>query len=225
MTIVEIFRTGETAAFHGRDWPTESQAHLWWFQPIRTAVVLGSTQNAAVLDIEACMAADIEIAHRRSGGGAVLLQPGNTVWIDVVLPSHHPQWRIDIGESALWIGDVCASTLMSLGCGPMSVHAGAMQRSMWSPLVCFAGRGSGEVFDAKGSKVVGISQRRTRHWARFQCVISLQWDPETLIQVLRPPRPSVEEIAGAGSSLALEADVVGGAIIEALRMVLDTVDR
>lgn len=221
MTIVEIFGTGEAAAFHGRDWPTDSQPHLWWFQPVRTAVVLGSTQNVSVLDTEACMAANIEIAQRRSGGGAVLLQPGNTVWIDVVLPSYHPRWRTDIGESALWIGDVCAATLMSLGCGPMSVHAGAMQRSAWSSLVCFAGRGSGEVFDTKGSKVVGISQRRTRDWARFQCVISLQWDPETLIQVLRPPRPSVAEIAHAGSSLAIEAEVIGGAMIEALRTALD----
>jgi len=33
---------------------------------------------------------------------------------------------------------------------------------------------------------VGISQRRTRGWALFQCAIPLQWDPAALIGVLGP---------------------------------------
>jgi lipoate-protein ligase A len=226
MTIVEIFRDGGASDFHGRDWPVvvetdEPDAHLWWFQPSRSALVLGSTQDFAVVDTEECAARGIDIVRRRSGGGAVLLQPGNTLWIDVVLPSHHLLWRNDIGEAALWIGDTCATTLMELGCENLMVHRGPMLRSDWSNLVCFAGRGSGEVFDADGSKVVGISQRRTRHWARFQCVVSIKWDPETLCQVLRPPRPSVSEIADAGSSLSVDATTAGTAIIEALTAVLD----
>ena len=226
MTVIEIFRSGTAADFHGRDWPSvsdhdEAEAHIWWFQPSRSAIVLGSTQDFAIVNTAACLEREIDIVRRRSGGGAVLLQPGKTLWIDVVLPSHHSLWRNDIGEAALWIGDTCASTLIKLGCENLSVHRGPMHRSDWSSLVCFAGRGSGEVFDADGSKVVGISQRRTRYWARFQCVVSIQWDPDTLCQILRPPRPSVGEIVDAGSSLTVDVNSAGVAIIEALTAVLD----
>lgn len=236
MTLLEIFREGRAGDFHARDWPSDHEPRIWWFHPIRAALVLGSTQTLESVDVEACAERDIDIVQRRSGGGAVLLQPGGTVWIDVLLPSDHPQWRLDIGDSALWIGEVCATTLSDMGCGPMEVHTGAMQRSPWSSLVCFAGRGAGEVFDARGSKVVGISQRRTRQWARFQCVISLAWDPETLIRILRPPRPTLSEISTAGSTLlrtpraegsssaqseTLDGEVVGAAIVGALQAVLD----
>ncbi len=225
MTVVEVFSDGRSGEFHHRDWPLDSEPRVWWFQPARPALVLGSTQKVELVDTDACARREIEIVQRRSGGGVVLLQPGNTVWIDVLLPAHHPQWRVDIGESALWIGKVGATALGELGCGPLWVHSGAMERTEWSSLVCFAGRGAGEVFDSHGSKVVGISQRRTRHWARFQCVVSLTWDPETLVSVLRPPRPTIEEIASAGSSLTVDAERAGSEIVSALVSTLDTADR
>lgn len=237
MTVLEVFRDGRAGDFHAREWPTDHEPHIWWFHPVRAALVLGSTQTLDSVDIDACTERGIDIVQRRSGGGAVLLQPGGTVWIDVVLPSGHPRWRLDIGESAVWIGDVCATTLTRMGCGPMEIHTGAMQRSSWSSLVCFAGRGAGEVFDSQGSKVVGISQRRTRQWARFQCVISMAWDPDTLVQILRPPRPNLSEIATAGSTLTrisgttrtpsassetLDGEVIGGAVVDSLRAALDS---
>ena len=43
----------------------------------------------------------------------------------------------------------------------------------WCPLVCFAGVGPGEVL-AGGRKLVGISQRRTRAGARFQCAVHVR---------------------------------------------------
>jgi lipoate-protein ligase A len=69
-------------------------------------------------------------------------------------------------------------------------------RTRWSSLVCFSGLGPGEVH-ADGRKVVGISQRRTRRWARFQCAAYLHWDPAALVSLLVPPRPSAEELADA----------------------------
>jgi lipoate-protein ligase A len=221
MTIVKVFRDGRAADFHGLDWPIIAEPHIWHFLPTRSALILGSTQDESLIDVDVCNERDIEVVRRRSGGGVVLLQPGNTVWIDVILPSSHPRWQVDIGMSAHWVGEVFAATLSDLGCGPFVVHAGAMQRSEWSNLVCFAGRGSGEVFDQRGSKVVGISQRRTRQWARFQCAVSINWDPDTLVDLLRPPRPSVTEIAQVGSALRVSVDDVSAAVIEALTIALD----
>jgi len=233
MTELVVFRDGRADDFHAQDWPTLQKPYIWWFHPVRAALVLGSTQKLDLVDVAACAERDVDVVQRRSGGGVVLLQPGNMVWLDVVLPSTHTRWRLDIGESAVWIGEVCARALTDMGCGPLQVHTGAMQHSPWSHVVCFTGRGAGEVFDAQGSKVVGISQRRTREWARFQCLISVVWDPETLLALLRPPHPRLSEIANAGSTLArnvsidpstFDADSIGAALIDALSAALDTED-
>jgi lipoate-protein ligase A len=225
MTIVEVFHDGRAADFHGLDWPVITGPHIWHFQPTRSALILGSTQNESLIDVDVCNERHIDVVRRRSGGGVVLLQPDHTVWIDVILPSSHRRWQMDVGQSAQWVGEVFATSLSDLGCGPFVVHSGAMQRSEWSNLVCFAGRGSGEVFDQQGSKVVGISQRRTRQWARFQCAVSINWDPDTLIDLLRPPRPSVTEIAHVGSSLKVSGEDVSAAVIEALVIALDDDSR
>ena len=221
MTVVEVFSDGRAGEFHGLDWPVISEPHIWHFLPRRSALVLGSTQDESLIDLDICKERNIDVVRRRSGGGVVLLQPGNTVWIDVVLPSNHRRWQVDIGKSAQWVGEVFAASLSDLGCGPFVVHSGALQKSVWSNLVCFAGRGSGEVFDQQGSKVVGISQRRTRQWARFQCAVSINWDPVTLIDVLRSPRPSVSEIAHVGSSLKVSGEQVSTAVIEDLIIAMD----
>ena len=59
-------------------------------------------------------------------------------------------------------------------------------RSRWSEWVCFAGLGPGEV-TVGGAKVVGISQRRTRHAARFQCAALLRWDVVGILRLLSLP--------------------------------------
>ena len=61
--------------------------------------------------------------------------------------------------------------------------------SAWCPLVCFAGIGAGEIV-VDGRKLVGISQRRTRAGARFQCAVHSRWSPEALIALLAGDLPS-----------------------------------
>jgi lipoate-protein ligase A len=51
-------------------------------------------------------------------------------------------------------------------------------------LICFGGVGTGEVLDAGGRKVVGISQRRTRDGAWFHGACLRRWDPGPLLDVL-----------------------------------------
>ncbi len=59
--------------------------------------------------------------------------------------------------------------------------------------MCFAGVGPGEVLLGR-RKLVGISQRRTRGGARFQCMVHVRWTPDVLVSLLAEPRPAVDEL-------------------------------
>jgi lipoate---protein ligase len=108
----------------------------------------------------------------------VLLDPGAVLWVDVELPRDDPLWDDDLGRAAWWVGELFAAAL-----GAGDVHRGALHRGRWGELVCFAGLGPGEV-TVDGAKVVGISQRRTRAGARFQCAVPRRWEPERLAGLL-----------------------------------------
>lgn len=224
MTVVETFRGGAAGAYHGLQLPERACAHVWRFAPAGPALVLGSTQTESLVEATRCVELGVEIVRRRSGGGAVLLAPGRTIWIDVLVPVGHPLWRTDIGESALWLGDAMAETIARFSGETYVVHRGAMERSPWSSLICFAGRGPGEVFDRTGSKVVGISQRRTRTWARFQCVVSRRWHPELLATLLRPPRPTSQDMASYGVDLDVDEEDLASAVMDELVRVLGAGD-
>ena len=79
-------------------------------------------------------------------------------------------------------GDVWSTVLAGLGL-VADVHRGPLVGGAWSEAVCFAGRGPGEV-SVDGRKVVGISQRRTREGAWFQCAALLEWRPRELVDLL-----------------------------------------
>lgn len=178
--------TGSAAAFHARplDGPLHRAVHVW--EVAGPALVLGSAQDEAVVDAAACAAAGVEVVRRRSGGGAVLLDPGGAVWIDVELPRGDPLWDDDVGRAAWWLGERWGAALGSLGVADPVVHRGGMRSTRWSPLVCFAGLGPGELTAGPGGpKVLGISQRRTRAGARFQCAVPLTWDVARLASLLR----------------------------------------
>ncbi|HVE45579.1 MAG TPA: hypothetical protein VNA57_02365 [Acidimicrobiales bacterium] len=148
------------------------------------ALVLGSTQSATDVDVAAAEAAGVEVARRRSGGGAVLVGPGRMVWVDVVVPAGDPLWQPDVGRAFWWLGEVWASALATLGATGATVHRGPLVSSPWSRMVCFAGLGAGEVTAAGGGKIVGIAQRRARHGALFQCAVPLAWDPSAMPPLL-----------------------------------------
>ncbi len=140
----------------------------------------------------------MEVVRRRSGGGAVLLIPGEVVWLDVLIPTGDSLWSDDVSYASHWLGDVWVAAL-----GYGEVHRGPMVRTRWSPLVCFAGLGPGEV-TVDGRKLVGISQRRTRAGARFQCAVYARHDPSVLPALLRLSPADRAECAAA---LALVATV------------------
>lgn len=177
---------GSAATFHGRplEAPVARAVHVWDVD--RPALVLGSAQRDDVVDTAACAAAGVEVVRRRSGGGAVLLDPGAAVWVDIELPRDDELWDDDVGRAAWWVGERWGGALAGLGVADPRVHRGGLVPTPWSPLVCFAGLGPGEVTaGAGGPKVLGISQRRTRAGARFQCAVPLTWDVARLAGLLR----------------------------------------
>ncbi|MEY2453896.1 MAG: lipoate---protein ligase [Acidimicrobiaceae bacterium] len=183
--------SGSAAEFHHRDLPAERA--IWIVEFEQPALVLGSSQAMVA-------ASGIEVVRRRSGGGAVYVEPGGTLWVDVVVPRGDDLWDDDVGRATYWLGDAWAA---AIGDGAL-VHRGAMVRNEWSDLVCFAGLGPGEV-TVGGRKVVGISQRRTREAARFQCVAYERWDPGPLVDHL-PIHADLESMGGGVGPLpAVEA--------------------
>ena len=170
-------RRGSAADLHALDWPDPVVPTVWVLEVDAPALVLGSTQKADTVDTDRLAVEGIALARRRSGGGAVLLEPGGSVWVDVLLPRHDPRWVDDVGRSFTWLGRAWVAALADLGIGDAQVHAGALQCGRFGKQVCFAGIGPGEV-TVDGVKLVGLSQRRTRAGARFQCVVHRAWHPE-----------------------------------------------
>lgn len=196
---------GSAAAFHALPFPEPLTAPtVWVFDVDHPALVLGSAQPDAVVDRDAAARAGVEVVRRRSGGGAVLLESGASLWIDVLLPHADPRWSDDVGRATYWLGEAWAAALATVGLAG-EVHRGGLERAPWGSLVCFAAVGPGEV-TVSGRKVVGVSQRRTRAGARFQCVVLARWDPDPLLWLLRLPD---EERLAARVALAERATGVG----------------
>ena len=172
---------------------------MWVLEATEPAVVLGSTQPDSVL------VPGTPAVRRRSGGGAVLVEPGGLVWVDVFVPAGDPLWEADVGRAFLWLGRAWAG---AVGAGAQ-VHEGPLVRTAWSPLVCFAGLGPGEV-TVEGAKVVGMAQRRARAGALFQCAALREWRPERLLERLAltadERRRGTEELAGVARGLDVDLD-------------------
>jgi lipoate---protein ligase len=167
-----------------RPWPSAAGRTVWFVEVTRPTLVLGSTQPEGVVDRERAAAAGVDVVRRPTGGGAVLLRPGETVWADVYLPPGDPLAESDVGRAFLWLGRAWARALASVGVAGATVHEGASRApTAWSATVCFAGLGPGEV-TVDGAKVVGISQRRRRDGALFQCGALVGWAPGPLLDLL-----------------------------------------
>src|SRR6185503_5499788 len=96
-------RSGPAGDLHGLALPDDGRRHVWVLEPERPALVLGSTQAEAVVDAGVRSARGVDLVRRRSGGGAVLLVPGSTLWIDVVIPRADPRWDDDVTRSFRWL--------------------------------------------------------------------------------------------------------------------------
>ena len=160
---------------HSRELPAERS--IWRASITESAIVLGSKQSFEIVNQQACGDDGVSVVRRRSGGGVVFLGVNDHLWIDFVIERDDALWSDDVGRSMWWVGDLWADALAEndgASRDQLIVHRGGLERNEVSDLVCFAGLGPGEV-TLHGKKLVGISQRRTRQMARFQCVLHSRW--------------------------------------------------
>lgn len=204
---------GDAGTFHATDPAAHRSATFHTVD--RPTLVLGSTQSFGAVDVSVAETLGVEVVRRRSGGGAVLLVPGEFVWLDLVIPAGDALWSDDVGRAMLWVGELWSVVSASLGSDGL-VHAGGLVANDWSAAVCWAGVGTGELMSPDGGKLVGISQRRTRSWARFQTMCHLRWRPEWVAALVAEPRPSVAEVAGWAARLPADGEGIVAALVSAL---------
>jgi lipoate-protein ligase A len=186
-------RRGPAEVLHANLCEFAGRRMATWCEVDRPSLVLGSSQPESSVDLEACRDAGVDVVRRHSGGGAVLIVPGEMLWLDVVVPSGDPLWSEDVGRAMWWLGEVWAEALEACGVAAPEVYRGPLRQTAWSRLVCFDSLGAGEVL-VGGVKAVGISQRRTRSWARLQSSVHLAWRPELMTSLLASPRPEPTEL-------------------------------
>ena len=198
-------------SIHGRELLAERA--IWRASIIESAVVLGSKQNLDIVNQAACQRDGIAAVRRRSGGGVVVLNADAHLWIDFVVPRDDELWRDDVGESMWWVGELWADALAKCEIADrdqLRVHRGGLERSTLSDLICFGGLGPGEV-TLHGQKLVGISQRRTREMARFQCVVHQRWSPDLYRKYLLFDK--IEQHVSS-RSISLDAEISNIAVAE-----------
>jgi lipoate-protein ligase A len=183
-------RRGTVAELHAldpfRDGAPDEPA-VWSCEPTDAAVVLGSRQRPELLDAAACARSGLSIVRRRSGGGMVVVRPESMCWLDVVVP--HGVAPDDVRGSMVWAGERWLDALTPLlDTTEAVVHRGGLVCTPWSDLVCFAGTGPGEVLLA-GAKLVGLSQRRTRHGLRIQGLVHRAPTVDDVAGLISAPRP------------------------------------
>ena len=159
-------------------------------------LVLGSTQPTELVGRVAMRERRVELARRRGGGGAVYLGPGEQLWLDAWIPRDDPLWVVDVSAAAEWVGAWWLMALAHVGLGEQGfeVHVGRSVPGDLGDLVCFAGRGPGEVFQG-ARKVVGLSQWRAREGALFSSCAYLRWDPVPLLGLMDVDEVGKEELA------------------------------
>lgn len=146
-------------------------------------LVLGSSQPLETVDLARCAREGVDVVRRRSGGGAVMLEDADPLWVDVWVPRHDDLWHDDVVAAAIWVGEWWRDALAGLGVGELSVHRGRLVTTTGSDLCCFAGRGPGEVLSGS-RKLVGVAQWRARTGALFHCAVYERWDPAPLARLL-----------------------------------------
>lgn len=211
--------TGPVADFHARQIPADlAEAEAWLFTPAERALVLGSSQQESTADEAATAAAGLAVVRRRSGGGAVYVDPDRSLWVDVVLPRHDDRWSDDVRAATYWLGEAWQAALRRVGVDAQ-LYAGGLEQTSWGRLVCFAALGPGEVL-VDGRKTVGISQRRTREGARFQCIVYDRWDPYDVLDHLamteEDRRRAGADLADIATGVDDRLDALHSAIIEEL---------
>ncbi len=182
---------GPAGPFHQQSFDDLDQRTVWIHEVEEPALVLGSTTDEGLVRNDRAIDLGIEICRRRSGGGLVLVEPNNSCWIDLLLPRDDPWWDDDVNRSFNRVGQTWLRALTACGVGDAEVYDGPLTERTFGRAICFAGLGPGEVVVPAASshrdglsKVVGLSQRRTKAGARFQGLFVASWSAARLADVV-----------------------------------------
>lgn len=186
--------TGTAADFHAMELPVERA--MWWCHVETPTLILGSTQSVDDVNQNIADENGVLVSRRRSGGGAVFVHPSDSVWIDITISRDDPLWKDDVAQSMLWLGECFVEALSPWV--KAEVSRKTFSTGIDGRVVCFASSSPGEVF-VGSNKLVGISQRRGRKGARFQCVLYRHWRPGEWSAILASAdvRSRIEDIAVA----------------------------
>lgn len=195
---------GRAEPFHGKRPTDQTEPQVWIHRVVKPTIVLGSSQAEDVVNRQLAQEQDLEVCKRRSGGGLVYVDPDTDCWIDLIIPTSSRLFETDIARAFHWVGTHWSRTLASFyaddsansfdpgdtrTCAPDSepkiTMATTSQQTPMSKLLCFAGLGHGEL-TIDGSKVVGLSQRRSRHWVRIQSLLLGRWNSQALEPLVNP---------------------------------------
>lgn len=190
-------------------------------RPRDRAVVLGSMQQFGDAQIARAAAEGFGVTRRMSGGGGVVIEPEEVVWIDCFLPIDDPYYLRDIREGAYVIGEWWTKALVALGCDLdlLEVHRGAMTTTAYSKMSCFAGLGPGEV-TLGGKKIMGLSQRRNRSGAWYFTLVYLRSNPSRDARLLADDQDQEQELANVLRDSVATLDVSRKVLTETFLSVL-----
>ncbi len=146
-------------------------------------LVLGASQSVKILDRN--NVGSLALRRRRGGGGLVLLQSGD-LWVDWWIPVTDPRWSPDVRASSLRVGGWWRDVLATHVQGEVSVHEGALEGEEAHRVVCFAGRGPGEVF-VDGRKAVGLAQWRVHEGSFLTSVLHTSPSSSVVGLLVNPP--------------------------------------
>lgn len=144
-----------------------SEPTMFVVRVTRPILVLGGSQDSGVID--ANHLGTTSLVRRRGGGGLVFIQPDD-LWIDWWIPSDDMRWSNDVHNSSIMVGEWWRTLLCQYVRDEVTVHSGSLEGSVAHRLVCFAGRGPGEVF-VNDRKAVGVTQWRVREGVFLSTVV------------------------------------------------------
>ncbi len=175
-------------------------------------MVFGTAQKNMPLDKEI----KCDYVYRKSGGGAVFLAPSQVLWVDFIIPRRDPLWCNDIQQSSLWLGELWVKAMKEIGLNGI-VHNDEIRKNKLSPFVCFAGLATGEV-TVSGKKTVGISQRRTREGAWFQCAALFSWPVKEIVDLLHlePREQTISDLLELAAPIEGDPDELLHALIKTI---------
>jgi lipoate-protein ligase A len=155
----------------------------------RATLVLGGNQSLDTLNTSSD--SSLALRRRRGGGGLVLLRPED-LWVDWWIPHSDPRWSHDVRVSSIQVGTWWARALGDLIDGDVHVHEGSLEGDSELRVVCFAGRGPGEVF-VDERKAVGLTQWRVREGVFVSTVLHAGATTDVL-EYLRSVPPGLEKV-------------------------------